>query len=193
MAGQTKPKRHPTTGRTLNSNGSTPGRSKPRERRPPKLDDLDLQIMNALRRDGRMPSAQIAREVGYPEGTVRYRINRMRSKGLIVSFSMPALDRVAPRVLVVFLVRTIPGKAMELVEQLKVNPHVRYLALAGSGFHDLFVSTGFAHEDELLDFRHRVMGGSGAVESFESVQLVKTIARSYDFTLPEDGTGTAAV
>jgi DNA-binding Lrp family transcriptional regulator len=167
----------------------TNGKSAPRAKRAPKIDDFDLQILNALRRDGRAPSAQIARDLGFPEGTVRYRINRLRAKGLIVSFSMPALDRVRPRVLVVFLIRTIPGKAMELVEQLKQNPNVRYLALAGSGFHDLFVSTGFANEDDLLDFRHNVMGSSGSVETFESVHLIKTIARSYDYTLPEGETG----
>lgn len=158
-----------------------------RHDRTPKVDDLDIEIMNFLRRDGRAPCAQIARELGYPEGTVRYRMRRLRSKGLLVSFSMPMLDRVARRVLVVFLIQTVPGKAMELVEVLKGHPNVLYLALAGSGDYDVFVSAGFGGEDQLLDFRHRVLGGSGAVDSFESVHLLKTIARSYDFTLPEDG------
>ncbi|MDI6768203.1 MAG: Lrp/AsnC family transcriptional regulator [Anaerolineales bacterium] len=46
-------------------------------------DKLDLQIVELLMEDGRMPAAEIARQVGISERTVRYRIERMVTDGLI--------------------------------------------------------------------------------------------------------------
>jgi Lrp/AsnC family transcriptional regulator for asnA, asnC and gidA len=150
-----------------------------------KVDDLDVKIMNYLRQNGRVPSSHIAREIGIPEATIRYRLKRLRSKGFIVTLTMPNMDRVAPRVPVVFFVKTVPGDTMEFIETLKAMPAVRFLAI-GSGHYDLFVSTAFESEDDYLDFRHRILGASSAVQNFELLQLVKVMSRTYDYTLSDD-------
>ena len=49
-----------------------------------KTDKIDLQIIDFLMVDGRMPCAEIARRiVGVSERAVRYRINRMVEEKLI--------------------------------------------------------------------------------------------------------------
>src|SRR5579883_2585570 len=53
------------------------------------LDELDQGIMKLLLNDARLPSSQIARELGVPEATVRYRVRRLKSRGRILSVSMP--------------------------------------------------------------------------------------------------------
>jgi Lrp/AsnC family transcriptional regulator for asnA, asnC and gidA len=148
------------------------------------LDDIDVRIMDLLRHDGRLPSSQVARELKIPEATARYRIKRLKTRGFLISMAMPNLDQLQRRILVVFFVRTHPGKTLELAEQLKHMEAVRYLAI-GSGHYDLFISTAFATEDEYLEFRHAILGASDAVESFQPMQLIKTLSRLYDFTLPE--------
>lgn len=47
------------------------------------MDDLDLRIVEALRRDGRVSNAGIARAVGVSEGTVRRRLKRLIDEKLI--------------------------------------------------------------------------------------------------------------
>ncbi|MBU2609741.1 MAG: Lrp/AsnC family transcriptional regulator [Chloroflexi bacterium] len=46
-------------------------------------DKIDHKIVELLMEDGRMPAAEIARQVGISERTVRYRIERMVTDGLI--------------------------------------------------------------------------------------------------------------
>jgi Lrp/AsnC family transcriptional regulator for asnA, asnC and gidA len=152
-----------------------------------KLDDLDLKIMNYLRQNGRLPGSHIARELGVPDATVRYRLKRLKSDGFVIAMLVPNLDRVARRLLIFFTVRTVPGKAMDLVHTLREQPEVRFLAM-GSGHYDLFVSAAFHNEDDYLRFRHEVLGSSDAVEQFELLQLVKVFTRTYDPTLPGEAT-----
>ncbi|QZX98422.1 Lrp/AsnC family transcriptional regulator [Halobaculum rubrum] len=52
------------------------------------MDDLDRRILNLLRRDARTPYTEIADEVGTSEGTVRNRVDRMTSDGVIERFTV---------------------------------------------------------------------------------------------------------
>ncbi|GAA0207440.1 Lrp/AsnC family transcriptional regulator [Halobaculum roseum] len=52
------------------------------------MDDLDRRILNLLRRDARTPYTEIAEEVGTSEGTVRNRVDRMSSEGVIERFTV---------------------------------------------------------------------------------------------------------
>ena len=52
------------------------------------MDDLDRRILNLLRRDARTPYTEIAEEVGTSEGTVRNRVDRMTSEGVIERFTV---------------------------------------------------------------------------------------------------------
>ncbi|MFC7096851.1 Lrp/AsnC family transcriptional regulator [Halobaculum marinum] len=52
------------------------------------MDDLDRRILNLLRRDARTPYTEIADRVGTSEGTVRNRVDRMTSEGVIERFTV---------------------------------------------------------------------------------------------------------
>ncbi|ADB59674.1 Lrp/AsnC family transcriptional regulator [Haloterrigena sp. SYSU A558-1] len=52
------------------------------------MDDLDRQILDQLRRDGRTPYTEIADEVGTSEGTVRNRVERMIDEDVIERFTI---------------------------------------------------------------------------------------------------------
>ncbi len=47
------------------------------------MDDLDMRIVDILRRDGRVSNAGIARAVGVSEGTVRRRLKRLIDENLV--------------------------------------------------------------------------------------------------------------
>ena len=49
-----------------------------------KIDKIDINIVNLLLEDGRMPASEIARQIdGISERVVRYRIDRMVNEGVI--------------------------------------------------------------------------------------------------------------
>ena len=52
------------------------------------MDDLDRDILNVLRRDARTPYTEIADRVGTSEGTVRNRVERMNTGGVIERFTV---------------------------------------------------------------------------------------------------------
>lgn len=52
------------------------------------LDDVDLRLLRALRRDARASGSALAAEVGISESTVSLRLKRLRSSGVIRGFSV---------------------------------------------------------------------------------------------------------
>ncbi len=155
------------------------------------LDDLDRWIIAELRRDGRAPSAQIARKLGAPEATVRYRIGRLRANGLVVTMNMPTIADLENSRFVIFFVRTRPCAGVAFTETVKSHPDVRFVAM-GTGYYDVYISAVFPSAEELLDFRDRFLGRSDAVERLETMQIIKVVSRAYDVALPSnEDTGTS--
>lgn len=52
------------------------------------LDDVDLKIIELLRKDGRMSFIEIGKEVGLSEGAVRRRVKLLLEKGIIKRFTI---------------------------------------------------------------------------------------------------------
>lgn len=52
------------------------------------LDSLDHSLIAALRKDGRAPVAELARELGVTRTTVTKRIERLQQRGVIVGFTV---------------------------------------------------------------------------------------------------------
>jgi Lrp/AsnC family transcriptional regulator, regulator for asnA, asnC and gidA len=57
------------------------------------LDDVDKRLIEALQRDGRRPSTQLAQEVGQAEAAVRQRVRRLVESGVtqIVAVTDPMM------------------------------------------------------------------------------------------------------
>jgi DNA-binding Lrp family transcriptional regulator len=52
------------------------------------MDELDKQLIFALRADGRAPVAALAKQLGVARGTVQNRMARLESAGIIVGYSV---------------------------------------------------------------------------------------------------------
>lgn len=51
------------------------------------LDELDRQILSALRRDGRKGAAELSRELGQPRTTIAERIRRLEQQQVILGYT----------------------------------------------------------------------------------------------------------
>jgi DNA-binding Lrp family transcriptional regulator len=95
---------------------------------PAHFDEADLQIVDAMREDGRLTFQSVADGLGMNESSVRRRFERLRQSGCIDILSLvpaPALGMGAETLLTVTVE---PGQMDEVARELASYPSVRYLA-----------------------------------------------------------------
>ena len=97
------------------------------------LDDIDRKIVRSLQEDGRISYSDISKAVGVSAGTVRNRINQMRSSG-ILSVNVwldPSLSGLGIHATLLLKVR--PGHLVEVADALSGLEEAGYVAtLAGA-------------------------------------------------------------
>lgn len=101
------------------------------------LDDVDREIIDQLRVDGRMSFAEIGRRIGFSEPTVRQRYNRLVSLGFIYVAGMydeTKIGGIAAHV----GIRVAEVPVARVAEQLAEHPNVKYVACT-LGYYDIIL------------------------------------------------------
>ena len=57
------------------------------------MDEIDRRIIDILRKNGRAKYTEIAKEIGIPEATVRYRVRSLVNEGVIKRFTIELASR----------------------------------------------------------------------------------------------------
>jgi DNA-binding Lrp family transcriptional regulator len=151
-----------------------------------RLDPLDRQIIDKLTWDARISNRQVAAELGVTEGTIRTRLKRLQSQGLI-QFTVVTDFRLAgsPN-LVMFGIQADPSRVAALAEELSAMPEIncvivllgRYSLLAMGLFKTVEQFTDLANE------RIRALEGVREVETSISVHNLKYEAGLARITRP---------
>ena len=149
------------------------------------IDNIDYAIITCLQRDSRTPSAEIARQVGVAERTVRARIERLVDDGMIRLIAI-----VNPRALGytvtadVFLEVEI-GRVQQVADTVAAFPDVYYVGMT-TGDRDVSLQLYAESVDDLYDFvtekLNRIPGVLRA-RTFVVPRIVKSIS---DWSLPEE-------
>ncbi|MEM0381053.1 MAG: Lrp/AsnC family transcriptional regulator [Nitrososphaerota archaeon] len=125
------------------------------------IDEKDLAIIRALQRDARMPASMIAKEVGMPANTVRFRINRLVELGVIRGFvALVDPRRLGLNVSAAFMIKLDPSLREEAINELKSWREILNI-YQFSGEYDL-IAVAFARDlpglQNLVDRVKRVRG-----------------------------------
>lgn len=81
------------------------------------MDELDQDILDLLREDGRMPFTRIAEKLEVSEGTVRHHVEAMLEEGIIERFTVDV--GWAKELQVVVMASVAPGKPIaDIIENL---------------------------------------------------------------------------
>ena len=114
-------------------------------------DEFDREIIRLLQQDGRMPFLSIANRLGLAEGTVRRRVAKLRSEGLlkIVGFADPF--KAGLQTVAIVGLKVERGRIEAIAEQLTTMKEVRYVALS-TGNNDLVNEDVVSIYVELLSF-----------------------------------------
>ena len=141
------------------------------------LDDIDLAIIESLRKDGRSAFAQIAEQLGVSAGMIRLRYNRLVEQGYLRVVAITNPLRMGYKSMAMIGLRVDGSKLLEVAEKIAKLDEVVYLVVS-SGRFDLFAEVVCRDHDHLLDFitsKLSTIEGVRDSESFMHLKIAKEI------------------
>lgn len=151
-----------------------------------RLDDLDRRIIDKLARDARISNRAIAAELGVTEGTIRTRIKRLQTEGLIQFTVVTDFRMAGSPNLCMIGINADPARVSSLAAELSEIPEIgcviillgRYSLLA------MALMTSIEALSDLITDRIRPLKGVRGVETSVSVHNLKYDAGVAKITIP---------
>ncbi len=144
---------------------------------PDKLDEIDLQIIEALQKDGREAFAQIAERLSVSPGMIRQRYNRLVELGILKVVAVTNPLRMGVRTMALIGIRTDGTRMLEVAQKISALDEVVYMVVV-SGRFDIIAEV-FCHDHEdLLKFMTEKLyriEGVRETESFMHLKIIKEV------------------
>src|SRR5919109_3062851 len=140
-------------------------------------DEVDLQIIDALRKDGRVAFAQIAEQLNVSPGMIRLRYNRLVEQGYLKVVAITNPLRMGFKTMAMIGIRVEGSKLLDVAERVARLDEVIYLVIS-SGRFDLFAEVVCRDHEDLLRFiteRLSTVDGVRETESFMHLKIAKEI------------------
>lgn len=153
-----------------NSERDIPGRG---------IDELDVEIIAHLRRDGRTSNRELARILGYSEATVRRRVKALIDEGRIRIVAIADPHVLGYAIDVIIGVEVQPGRVNEVASSFAALENVRAVTVT-TGASDLVVAAIFRSNDELLEFLSKDVGGIEGVLRTSTAYSIRVVKRAFD-------------
>ncbi len=148
------------------------------------IDETDGEIANLLMDDGRMSCAEIARKVGrISERTVRYRIDRLISQGVIRISAISNPQALGYPVVADVLIEVEPGRILEVAHKLAEYDCVSYVACS-TGDRDVSTQVVARDNTELYKFVTEVIGNVPAVRKTTTFLVPIIVKDVYQWRIP---------
>jgi Lrp/AsnC family transcriptional regulator for asnA, asnC and gidA len=114
-------------------------------------DELDLQIISLLRVDGRRSNREVARRLGVPEATVRYRVRRMTESGVLKIAASVDPEHLGYALTAVISVEVEPRCFVDASDTIAAMDQVMWLGIT-TGASDIILTASFKNQDEMFSF-----------------------------------------
>ena len=142
-----------------------------------RLDEIDLQIIEMLRQDGREAFTQIAERLTVSPGMIRQRYSRLVELGVlkVVAITNPLQRGLKTMALVG--IRTAGDRMLEIADQVAALEQVVYLVVV-SGRYDLVAEVFCRNNEDLLKFiteKLYSIEGIRETETFMHLKIVKEV------------------
>jgi Lrp/AsnC family transcriptional regulator for asnA, asnC and gidA len=141
------------------------------------FDDVDHQIIDALKEDGRLPFAEIARRLGVSAGMVRQRYLQMVEDGVLRVVPVTNVTLLGYDLMAMVGVSVDGDRLVETAHEIAAFEEVIYLVIC-TGTHDLLVEVLCRDSDHLLEFltkRLRSVKGVRTTETYTYLRIVKEL------------------
>ncbi|MGE5483718.1 MAG: Lrp/AsnC family transcriptional regulator [Ignavibacteriales bacterium] len=152
---------------------------------PVSLDDQERQIIRLLQKNGRMSYVDIATAIGVTEGTVRRKVQRLTSEGVIkiVAVANPhALGFKAPAIVGL---KVDLERLEDAVRALDKLPAVRYIGLT-TGNYDIIIEGIWEDNEQLSSFLLQELPRVPGIREFQTSLLLRIARQIYDWGFPAE-------
>jgi Lrp/AsnC family transcriptional regulator for asnA, asnC and gidA len=144
---------------------------------PSETDEIDLLIIDALRKDGRVAFAQIAEQLSVSPGMIRLRYNRLVEQGFLKVVAITNPLRMGYKSMAMIGIRADGSKLFDVAEKIANLEEVIYLVIS-SGRFDIFAEVVCRDHEHLLSFiteKLSTIDGVRESESFLHLKIVKEV------------------
>jgi Lrp/AsnC family transcriptional regulator for asnA, asnC and gidA len=141
------------------------------------LDETDLNIIEALRKDGRVPFAQIAEQLDVSPGMIRQRYTRLVEQGFLKIVAVTNPLRMGYKTMAMIGIRVDGSKLLGIAEKISKLDEVIYLVVS-SGRFDIFAEVVCRDHEDLLRFitgKLSTIEGVRESESFMHLKILKEV------------------
>lgn len=146
---------------------------------------LDRKIVEFLRRDGRMPFREIARQLDISEGQVRKRVSALLDSGWMRILAITDPLRLGVPILCTTYLQVSPDRLNAVTDRLAASNQVRYVAL-GVGHANVVVESIHADLKDLYAFTQSHLHVEGVVK-YEMMQVAEVRKSVWDWDVPGGG------
>jgi Lrp/AsnC family transcriptional regulator for asnA, asnC and gidA len=151
-----------------------------------RIDAVDRCIILLLQLNGRRSNVDIARAIGVAEATVRKRIDRLLSEGVIRIVAMPTLDKVGMEIETITMLKIDLQQVDQISETLAAMKEVRAVKYT-TGEADIVVEAVFSSDEDLLRFLTHRLASIPGIRGTATSHVLKTIKQTSDWILPREG------
>ncbi len=148
----------------------------------PQLSASDQRIVDFLRKDGRTPYREIARQLGVSESMVRKRVGRLLETGWMRILAVTDPLQLGVPFLATTYARVRPAVVEAIASRIARQPAARYVAI-GVGVNNLVFESIHASARELHEFLVDNLGDEGVISS-ETIHIVDIKKSVWDWELP---------
>lgn len=135
------------------------------------LDELDLKILHELQTDCRIPIQDLAKKLGSPSSTIRYRVKRLEKDRIIEGYNAKinpekvGMDYIT---IIRVIVHSRPDQDETIGQELAKIPGVGAV-YSTLGEQDFLVLTRSANRPEFLKILRKIWGVDGVMRSMTQV------------------------
>jgi Lrp/AsnC family transcriptional regulator for asnA, asnC and gidA len=141
-------------------------------------DEIDLQIIEALQKDGRVAFAQIAEQLNVSPGMIRLRYNRLVEEGYLRVTAITNPLRMGFKTMAMIGIRAEGSKLLEVAEKISKLDEVIYMIVT-SGRFDIFAEVVCRDHEHLLRFITEKLSPIDGVRDSESFMHLKIVKEVY--------------
>lgn len=151
-----------------------------------KLTDLDHKLIRRLNRDARLSSAELARELSFSERTIRNRIQRLISEGILKPVAIVSPAAFGYNLVVDIFCEIEVNQREEVISAIKRLPEVSYMAIS-TGDQDVSFQALFKNSTDMHEFITQRVYTIPGIRRTRTVLVPQIVKDTYQWLPPEDG------
>ena len=148
------------------------------------MDQTDRQIIELLRMDGRRSNVEIARALGISEGTVRKRVDRLLTGGVLRVVAVADPAAVGLRTHTAILLTVVLAQTQEVARHLSAMPEVMTVYRLTGGY-DILVEAVFESDQQLMAFLSERLASVPGIIGSKICHVPQILKQRHDWVLLE--------